>query len=55
MWCQYGCSTVEDVDAHGHLVTMDALTVELLLHSDMVLMLHYGCPLGGMASAQRLC
>ena len=52
MRCQYGFSTVWDVDAHRHLVTMDALPVDLLLHSDMVLMFHYGCPVGGLASAQ---
>ena len=35
-----------------HLVTKDALPVDLLLHSDTILMFHYGCPVGGPASAQ---
>ena len=38
MRCQYGNSTLYDVDAHGHLVTVDALPVDLLLHSEMILM-----------------
>ena len=42
------------MDAHRHLATMDALLVDLLLHSGVICMFHYGCPVGGPASAVTL-
>ena len=45
LYCQ-GCRCTETLGHHGYPA------VDLLLHSEMILRFHYGCPVEGLASVQ---